>query len=257
MAFRRPGLHLRHKRVLKNGGAGVFSTTGTASWLTSETAAFPLVGPYLAPILATSMLAAGAAWATSHLCRTVFGPDDDLDSRPATAREVGLIHDELQNYTGSLLVPLDERLEIHRQNRRCFTIIYHDSDRGRIKDLAGMIIVYPLRKPAWRAMFDGKLTGRDVRASHVVSRWSSAAALYISFACGDDFTSRGFVMRELGKIVTNYEAPVATRPTTEPALKRVREIGFRTFSGEEPVMNEICWIDYARLKNRIPASRYH
>jgi len=246
---------LRHeRRRLKESGSWTGGFGGTGVGLASAEQQIPLLAElaagYWLTVGGVAAVGLGAVcWTTAFLLPQRYPRCNDLDIRDARTDEIADIHNRLAQYTGSALAPLDERLAIHERNPKCFQVIFSKLDQDtEIKE--GRLIVYPLGVDAWRRIQAGEITGKDIVASDIVKRFSSAKALYISFAEGDDFSARGFVVEMIKDMIADCAVPLATRPTTREALALVKKLGLKQVNGDDPELNTLCWQEHDTMMSR-------
>ncbi|WP_438728673.1 hypothetical protein ACR9YC_00590 [Parasphingorhabdus sp. DH2-15] len=188
------------------------------------------------------ILFAALTWLAAKITPQRYPRRDELCIRTAREEELEYIHNSLKKYTGTLLAPISTRIDIFRKNPDCFRIIY-EIDQSR----HGILIILPIRKDAWESIQAGRMIGRDITPNHIVKNFEQATALYISFAEGDDFSSKGFLLEMLRDIIKKYELPIGTRPTTAASLRLVKKLGFKKLNGDMPTLNDFCSAQFTTI----------
>lgn len=166
-----------------------------------------------------------------------------LTVRDASPDDLDRFHARLAEFTPSL-VPLTERHKISRRNPGCFRVIedIRDSDWRRSVDI---LALYPLTRAAIDDVLGGKMRGSDLRVQHIVRSFRGASGLYVSFAEGASFTTRGLIVREIEQAIGRIRTrpfSIATIPTTREALALVTNRGFVGLDGEPPRLGEVCTV---------------
>lgn len=168
-----------------------------------------------------------------------------LSFRAASPDDLDRFHARLATFTSSV-VPLSERHKISDKNSKCFRVIedIRDDDWRRSVDI---LALYPLTQAAVDEVLKGKIRGSDIRAEHVAKSFRTALGLYVSFAEGVSFTTRGLIIREIEKTIAEIRRrplPVATIPTTPEALVLVTNKGFIGLDGGPPRLKEVCTLQF-------------
>ena len=225
------------KANLISGGSATGAFAGLAAGGASS-AGFVGAAVGLAGIGLVGLVIAGFAW----FSKEDFGRLERPAVRDATADDLDRFHSRLSEFTPHV-VPLTERHEISRKNSGCFRVIEDLREQGTLRKLIDIVAVYPLNRDALDLVLSGKMRGSQVRANHVCRKMSDAVGLYISFAEGHTFTSRGLIVREIERIVENTRirpVTIVTIPTTEQALTLVTNKGLLKLDGNLPELGVVC-----------------
>lgn len=234
-------VHTREtKNALAKGGAGLGAALAVVAGAGS------VVGPQIAVAAAAGALVSLAAAAYGWLAREDVGRLRRPTTRDASPEDIATLHDRLTTGFTPRAVPLPERLKIAKKCPGAYRVIEDDRD-GLWRLHLDILAVYPLTAAAMSRVLEGSMVGADVRSVHISRTFKSASGLYVSFAEGRTPTTRTLVVEELlraAESVQRRPLPIATIPTTDKALRITRGRGFRTLSGGEPNLHEVCVLHY-------------